>query len=62
MLDERDAVTAVFVLYPDEERLAMTGDEDIGFFVKCDTIFGEDEDSAIVSHFTDTHERSGKVI
>jgi hypothetical protein len=40
----------------------MTGNEDIGFFVDGDAIFGEDRDSAIISCFADTHEGSGKII
>ena len=51
---------AVFVPYPDDERLAMTGDEDIGFFVNCDVIFGEDGDSATVSHFAALMREVGK--
>ncbi len=38
----------MLIPYPNEEWLAMTSDEDIIFFVYCDTIFGEDGDSAIV--------------
>ena len=53
---------AAFISYPNEERLAMTGDEDVGFVVDCDAIFGENGDSAIVSSFANTHEGSGKVI
>ena len=53
---------AVFVPYPDDERLAMTSEEDIGFFVNCDAIFCEDGDRAIISCFANTHEGSGKVI
>ena len=62
VLDEWYGVAAMFITNPNEEWLAVAGDEHVAFFVDGDAVLGEDGDGTIIGGFTDAHERSRKVI
>jgi hypothetical protein len=52
----------MFIVDSDEERLTVTGDEHIGFFVSGDSVLGEDGHGTIIGGFSDTHEGGGKIL
>ena len=52
LLDEQNAVSAVFVVYSNENRSAFAPDEYICYFVYGDSGFGEDRDGAVIRSFS----------
>ena len=55
LLDKRDTISAVPIMDPKQNGLALAGDEDIGFFVDGDAVLGEDGDGAVISCFANAH-------